>query len=157
MSLCYIKNTVVYFLSCQWMTAGRGVIHAEMPVSDGRIHGIQLWVNLKSVDKMVEPQYQELKGKDIPKPSKDGVTVTVISGEALGVKVGGVFTTTDTTNCLFLNTVQTLPHVGKAGSNLAMSCPNPVSWIIFHPFFCLFLYNSKTDNIRLFTGLLWWS
>uniref|UniRef100_A0A8C2Q1G5 Pirin n=1 Tax=Cyprinus carpio TaxID=7962 RepID=A0A8C2Q1G5_CYPCA len=52
----------------------RGVIHAEMPVSDGCIHGFQLWVNLKS--------------QKIPKPSKDGVTVNVISGEALGVKVG---------------------------------------------------------------------
>uniref|UniRef100_A0A672M8K7 Pirin n=1 Tax=Sinocyclocheilus grahami TaxID=75366 RepID=A0A672M8K7_SINGR len=69
-----------------WMTAGHGVIHAEMPVSDGRIHGLQLWVNLKRADKMVEPQYQELKSKEIPKPSKDGVTVNVISGEALGVK-----------------------------------------------------------------------
>lgn len=81
----------ICFLLCQWMTAGRGVIHAEMPVSDGRIHGLQLWVNLKSADKMVEPQYQELKSKEIPKPSKDGVTVSVISGEALGVKVDGVW------------------------------------------------------------------
>ncbi|XP_048028092.1 pirin [Megalobrama amblycephala] len=79
----------------QWMTAGRGVIHAEMPVSDGRIHGLQLWVNLKSADKMVEPQYQELKSKEIPKPSKDGVTVNVISGEALGVK-SKVYTRTPT-------------------------------------------------------------
>ncbi len=77
------------------MTAGCGVIHAEMPVSDGRIHGLQLWVNLKSADKMVEPQYQELKSKEIPKPSKDGVTVNVISGEALGVKVGVITQTTD--------------------------------------------------------------
>lgn len=79
----------------QWMTAGRGVIHAEMPVSDGRIHGLQLWVNLKSADKMVEPQYQELKSKYIPKPSKDGVTVAVISGEALGVK-SKIYTRTPT-------------------------------------------------------------
>uniref|UniRef100_A0A672T7X6 Pirin n=1 Tax=Sinocyclocheilus grahami TaxID=75366 RepID=A0A672T7X6_SINGR len=79
----------------QWMTAGRGVIHAEMPVSDGRIHGLQLWVNLKSADKMVEPQYQELKSKEIPKPSKDGVTVNVISGEALGLK-SKVYTRTPT-------------------------------------------------------------
>uniref|UniRef100_A0A8C1H628 Pirin n=1 Tax=Cyprinus carpio carpio TaxID=630221 RepID=A0A8C1H628_CYPCA len=78
-----------------WMTAGRGVIHAEMPVSDGRIHGLQLWVNLKSADKMVEPQYQELKSKEIPKPSKDGVTVNVISGEALGVK-SKIYTRTPT-------------------------------------------------------------
>ncbi|XP_067287469.1 pirin [Pseudorasbora parva] len=79
----------------QWMTAGRGVIHAEMPVSDGKIHGLQLWVNLKSADKMVEPQYQELKSKEICKPRKDGVTVHVISGEALGVK-SKVYTRTPT-------------------------------------------------------------
>lgn len=79
----------------QWMTAGRGVIHAEMPVSDGLIHGLQLWVNLKSADKMVEPQYQELKSKEIPKPSKDGITVVVISGEALGVK-SKIYTRTPT-------------------------------------------------------------
>lgn len=91
------------------MTAGRGVIHAEMPVSDGRIHGLQLWVNLKSADKMVEPQYQELKNKDIPKPSKDGVTVAVISGEAFGVKVGASTYASDT------------PSVGIAGTNLAAS------------------------------------
>uniref|UniRef100_A0A671NTW7 Pirin n=1 Tax=Sinocyclocheilus anshuiensis TaxID=1608454 RepID=A0A671NTW7_9TELE len=58
----------------------RGVIHAEMPVSEGRIHGLQLWVNLKSADKMVEPQYQELKSKEIPKPSKDGVILISFSG-----------------------------------------------------------------------------
>ncbi|KAK1347044.1 hypothetical protein QTO34_000906 [Cnephaeus nilssonii] len=71
----------------QWMTAGRGILHAEMPCSEEPAHGLQLWVNLRSSEKMVEPQYQELKSKEIPKPSKDGVTVAVISGEALGVKV----------------------------------------------------------------------
>ncbi|XP_067848359.1 pirin isoform X2 [Heptranchias perlo] len=70
----------------QWMTAGRGVIHCEMPSSDHPGHGLQLWVNLKSSEKMVPPRYQELLSKTIPKPSKDGVTVAVISGEALGAK-----------------------------------------------------------------------
>uniref|UniRef100_A0A9L0RSL2 Pirin n=1 Tax=Equus caballus TaxID=9796 RepID=A0A9L0RSL2_HORSE len=70
----------------QWMTAGRGILHAEMPCSEEPAHGLQLWVNLRSSEKMVEPQYQELKSKEIPKPSKDGVTVAVISGEALGIK-----------------------------------------------------------------------
>lgn len=79
----------------QWMTAGRGVVHAEMPVSEEPIHGLQLWVNLKSDYKMVEPQYQELKAHEIPKPSKDGVTIGVISGEALGVK-SKIFTRTPT-------------------------------------------------------------
>ncbi|KAI4830903.1 hypothetical protein KUCAC02_002504 [Chaenocephalus aceratus] len=59
----------------QWMTAGRGVVHAEMPVSEEPVVGLQLWVNLPSRDKMVEPAYQELKGSQIPKRSKRGVTV----------------------------------------------------------------------------------
>ncbi|XP_077002472.1 pirin isoform X3 [Tamandua tetradactyla] len=70
----------------QWMTAGRGILHAEMPCSEEPAHGLQLWVNLRSSEKMVEPQYQELKSEEIPKPSKDGVTIAVISGEALGMK-----------------------------------------------------------------------
>ncbi|RXM96853.1 Pirin [Acipenser ruthenus] len=56
---------------------------------------LQLWVNLRSSEKMVAPQYQELKSKEIPKPSKGGVTVAVISGEALGVK-SKVYTRTPT-------------------------------------------------------------
>lgn len=75
------------FWSLQWMTAGRGILHAEMPCSEEPAHGLQLWVNLRSSEKMVEPRYQELKSGEIPKPTKDGVTVAVISGEALGVKV----------------------------------------------------------------------
>lgn len=62
-------------------------MHAEMPVSDEPVVGLQLWVNLSKRDKMVEPAYQELKGSEIPKPSTGGVTVAVISGEALGAKV----------------------------------------------------------------------
>uniref|UniRef100_A0ACB8FHW2 Uncharacterized protein n=1 Tax=Sphaerodactylus townsendi TaxID=933632 RepID=A0ACB8FHW2_9SAUR len=71
----------------QWMTAGRGILHAEMPCSEEPAHGLQLWVNLRSSEKMVEPQYQELKNEEIPKPSQNGVTVAVISGEALNIKV----------------------------------------------------------------------
>ncbi|XP_065436427.1 pirin isoform X1 [Chrysemys picta bellii] len=83
----------------QWMTAGRGILHAEMLCSEKPAHALQLWVNLKSSEKMVEPQYQELKNKDVPKPSKNGVTVSVISGEALGVK-SKIYTRTPT---LFLD------------------------------------------------------
>ncbi|XP_042267573.1 pirin isoform X2 [Thunnus albacares] len=79
----------------QWMTAGRGVVHAEMPVSEEPVVGLQLWVNLPRRDKMVEPAYQELRSSEIPKPSQGGVTVAVISGEALGVK-SRVFTRTPT-------------------------------------------------------------
>ncbi|HEY8132327.1 MAG TPA: pirin family protein, partial [Thermoanaerobaculia bacterium] len=77
----------------QWMTAGSGVIHSEMPAEEilrdgGRMHGFQLWVNLPRSDKMMKPRYQELRAADIPTArSADGrVTVTVIAGESLGTR-----------------------------------------------------------------------
>lgn len=79
----------------QWMTAGRGIVHSEMPAGAGLQHGLQLWVNLSAKDKMIEPKYQELQGKDIPKVEKDGVKATVIAGEALGIK-SPVYTRTPT-------------------------------------------------------------
>ena len=75
----------------QWMTAGSGVVHSEMPepsfaAKGGRMHGFQLWVNLPARDKMMAPRYQEVAGASIPvAKSEDGrVTVRVIAGEALG-------------------------------------------------------------------------
>lgn len=77
----------------QWMTAGAGVIHAEMPSkeflrSGGRMHGFQLWVNLPRQDKMMKPRYQEIPSAQIPKAdSVDGlVSVNVLAGEAMGQK-----------------------------------------------------------------------
>src|SRR5437773_6870485 len=77
----------------QWMTAGSGVVHAEMPSAEfmrdgGRMHGFQLWVNLPQRDKMVKPRYQEIPSSRIPKAtSADGlVSVSVIAGEAMGEK-----------------------------------------------------------------------
>ncbi|XP_038057408.1 pirin-like [Patiria miniata] len=70
----------------QWMTAGRGIVHSEMPATEDMCHGLQLWVNLAREFKMVEPEYQELKSKNIPEAEKDGVKVRVIAGEALGKK-----------------------------------------------------------------------
>ena len=77
----------------QWMTAGSGVVHAEMPSAEfmrtgGRMHGFQLWVNLPQQDKMIKPRYQEIPNSQIPKAtSADGlVMVTVIAGEAMGEK-----------------------------------------------------------------------
>lgn len=69
------------------MTAGRGVLHAEMPMSEEPVVGLQLWVNLPRREKLSEPSYQELKGLEIPKCSQGGVMVAAISGEALGAKV----------------------------------------------------------------------
>ena len=75
----------------QWMTAGGGVVHSEMPekefaLTGGRMHGVQLWVNLPRRDKMMEPRYQEFSSAKIPvAQSPDGkVKVRVIAGEALG-------------------------------------------------------------------------
>ena len=77
----------------QWMTAGSGVIHSEMPAEEirrngGRLHGFQLWVNLPRRDKMMRPRYQELRAAEIPAAtSADGkTTVTVIAGESLGAR-----------------------------------------------------------------------
>lgn len=77
----------------QWMTAGAGVVHSEMPDpafarSGGRVHGLQLWVNLPRQDKMIAPRYQEMPSERIPTATtSDGkVSVKVIAGEALGVK-----------------------------------------------------------------------
>jgi hypothetical protein len=77
----------------QWMTAGRGVIHSEMPSaamrrSGGRMHGFQIWVNLPARDKMMAPRYQEIPRERIPEAtSPDGLArVRVVAGEALGAR-----------------------------------------------------------------------
>lgn len=76
----------------QWMTAGRGIVHSEMPSRElqkagGRMHGFQIWVNLPARDKMMAPRYQEIPRERIPEASTpDGrARVRVVAGEALGV------------------------------------------------------------------------
>lgn len=77
----------------QWMTAGAGVVHSELPEQTfarigGRLHGLQLWVNLPQQDKMMRPRYQELSAAQIPVAhTEDGqVSVKVIAGSALGAQ-----------------------------------------------------------------------
>jgi len=77
----------------QWMTAGAGVIHAEMPSAEfqrtgGTLHGFQLWVNLPRENKMMQPRYQEIPSARIPTARSEDelVTVRVIAGEALGAR-----------------------------------------------------------------------
>ena len=77
----------------QWMTAGRGVVHSEMPSrrireQGGRVHGFQIWVNLPAREKMMPPRYQEVPAAGIPEgTAPDGLArVRVIAGEALGVR-----------------------------------------------------------------------
>jgi quercetin 2,3-dioxygenase len=77
----------------QWMTAGSGLVHSELPGETlarqgGRLHGFQLWINLPRKDKMIKPRYQDTPSDRIPvAASADGsVRVKVVAGEALGVK-----------------------------------------------------------------------
>ena len=71
----------------QWMTAGSGILHQEMPKGDahGRMHGFQLWANLPSSLKMTAPRYQDVLAKDIPEVvDDDGTRVRVICGDFWG-------------------------------------------------------------------------
>jgi quercetin 2,3-dioxygenase len=75
----------------QWMTAGAGVVHSELPAEQvrregGRIHGLQLWVNLPRADKMAPPRYQEIKSDEIPvtEPAP-GARVKVVAGDVFDV------------------------------------------------------------------------
>ncbi len=71
----------------QWMTAGSGIIHSEMPErAEGRLRGFQLWLNLPGKLKMIAPRYQDVRASRIASASQAGATVRVIAGEAFGVK-----------------------------------------------------------------------
>jgi len=72
--------------SVQWMTAGRGIIHSEMPrQTEGRMAGFQLWVNLPASKKMGPPRYQDIPPDAVPEVALDGgVTVKVLAGEVAG-------------------------------------------------------------------------
>src|SRR5918911_30894 len=77
----------------QWMTAGAGVIHSEMPSAEfqrqgGRLHGFQLWVNLPQKNKLMKPRYQEIPSESIPVAHTEDnlVRVRVLAGESLGAR-----------------------------------------------------------------------
>ncbi len=72
----------------QWMTAGRGIVHSEMPEQvDGRMQGFQLWVNLPAKDKMATPRYQEFEPNEVPEITRnDGARIRVIAGDHDGTK-----------------------------------------------------------------------
>jgi redox-sensitive bicupin YhaK (pirin superfamily) len=82
--------------SVQWMTAGRGIVHSEMPEQkDGLMQGFQLWVNLPAKDKMIEPRYQEIPPEEIPSVAlAGGATVKVIAGTVGGTQgaINGIAT-----------------------------------------------------------------
>ena len=75
----------------QWMTAGKGIIHSEMPTKrmldeGGLMHGFQIWVNLPAKDKMMQPRYQDIESSLSPIAEKNGVWARVVAGECLGVE-----------------------------------------------------------------------
>ena len=81
--------------SVQWMTAGRGIVHSEMPRQErGLMWGFQLWVNLPAALKMTEPRYQDVPADAIPEAALPGARVRVIAGECAGVRgaIGGIAT-----------------------------------------------------------------
>lgn len=86
----------------QWMTAGRGVVHSEIPEQeDGRMEGFQLWLNLSARDKLCAPWYRDFAAADLPRyTTEDGIAVTVIAGASHGV-AGAV--TRETTAPLYLD------------------------------------------------------
>jgi len=100
----------------QWMTAGRGVIHSEIPQQEeGVMEGFQLWLNLPGRDKMSAPWYRDIKAAELPRFATDaGVDVTVIAGESHGV-AGAV--TREATAPLYLDL-----HL-PAGSRFAQPLP----------------------------------
>lgn len=70
----------------QWMKAARGIIHSEMPKQkDGMMWGFQLWLNLPASEKLSDPEYADIQGKDVPETAVEGGLVRVLSGEHAGV------------------------------------------------------------------------
>ncbi len=108
----------------QWMTAGRGVIHSEIPEQkDGVMEGFQLWLNLPSQSKMAEPWYRDFSSKEIPEyVTAEGVTVRVIAGTSNGVE-GAV--TREITEPLYLDV-----HL-PAGNTFTTALPNTHNAFIY--------------------------
>ena len=101
----------------QWMTAGRGVIHSELPEQeDGRMEGFQLWLNLPAADKMTEPWYRDFQEGEIPVfTTPEGVVARVIAGSSHGV-AGAV--QREATQPLYLDL-----HWGAAAAAFAQPLP----------------------------------
>lgn len=70
---------------CQWMTAGRGIIHQEMPKASKHMLGTQLWVNLPAKDKMTAPKYRDIVSKNVPVAEENGSRVRIICGTYKGI------------------------------------------------------------------------
>ncbi len=81
------NSGIIYKNEVQWMTAGSGIVHNEMPKPDykGRMYGFQLWANLPANHKMIEPRYRDIKEEQIPKVvTKEGAIIKIICGDYNG-------------------------------------------------------------------------
>ncbi len=85
---------------CQWMTAGSGIIHQEMPKPSARMLGVQLWLNLPAKDKMVAPQYRDIRKQNIPVLVEENHRVQIIAGQYNGIAGA---TTGDYVKALYLD------------------------------------------------------
>jgi quercetin 2,3-dioxygenase len=109
----------------QWMTAGRGVIHSELPEQDdGRMEGFQLWLNLPAREKMRDPWYRDIQSEEIPEftTTGAGATVRVLAGSSHGV-AGAV--QREVTDPLYLDL-----HL-SAGARFAQEMPNEHNAFVF--------------------------
>ena len=79
------KGTI-YDGDCQWMTAGSGIMHQEMPKASPKMLGIQLWVNLPKKDKMTDPKYRDIRKEMIPEYKDENITVKVLAGKFKGIE-----------------------------------------------------------------------
>ncbi len=66
---------------CQWMTAGSGILHQEMPQGSSKMYGLQIWLNLPRESKMTSPRYNDIYSKDVPAIVEDGLCIRIIAGE----------------------------------------------------------------------------
>lgn len=109
----------------QWMTAGRGIIHSEMPEQEnGLLQGFQLWINLPAKNKMTAPAYQEFSAQTIPSEKQDdGVLIKVISGETDQGTVGPVIN--KSTKPLYLDISL------KAGTSFTQAIPEQYNAFIY--------------------------
>ncbi|RLN06688.1 hypothetical protein BBJ28_00003020 [Nothophytophthora sp. Chile5] len=107
----------------QWMTAGRGIMHAEMPASDEKVHGLQLWINLPKARKLIEPRYQEIRRENVPHAFNEdrSVEAIVFAGEVFG-KRGPIETEAPVTYMHFIL---------KEGAKLEYSIPQGHSVLVY--------------------------
>ncbi len=104
----------------QWMTAGKGVIHSEMPKqTEGKMRGMQVWLNLPAKNKLTPAKYNDVSGQDIPSFNIDGSIIKAIAGEAEfnGQRVSGYFDVPDT-EALYFDV-----HIG-AEKSVSVNVPN---------------------------------